>query len=244
MRRQAPLTTFSVEFGYEVWDEPANTDIDVYTLNLAGHYVSRGGFGGYFILPITFLDLQLGVFEDSDTAIGNIELGFLYNKWFRQTALVFNAGIGLGTAQDDGASAYQFFGSFTRLTDVALHTIDSTWLRIGLSPMGRSGKLLWRADVGIDLALDEPETNEISPILHINIGGGIDLGSAQLVAELVNVVTDDEANDDSGSTVTLGARFSSGNLRPGIGLLLPIDFDNVDLEMALLASLAVRVPSL
>jgi hypothetical protein len=152
--------------------------------------------------------------------------------------------VALPTAQDDGASAFQFFGSFTRMSDIALHVTSSTWARLGFSPMGRSGRLLWRADIGIDLALDEDNAVEYSPILHLNVGGGIDLGSTQLLLELVNVYADpDDNSDDSASTLTLGARFSSGDLRPGFGVLLPIDFEGAeDYEMAILASLAVRMP--
>jgi len=244
MDRHTPLTTLSFELGYEVWDEPANTDINVLSLNIAGHFVGNRGVGGYFVLPLTYLDLQIGPLEDSAMAIGNVEVGGIYTKFFGRTALVFHGGIGLPTAQDDDAAASQYLGTFTRLSDAPLRVIDSTWLRLGISPMGRAGSLLWRADAGLDLALDE-DSSELSPIFHVNVGGGFDLGSAQLIAELVNVFTDDDAGDDDGSTITLGARFSSGNLRPGIGLLFPIDFDGAeDFEWALLGSLAVRLPSM
>lgn len=243
MGRHTPRTTLSFELGYEVWDEPANTDINVLSLNIAGHLVGRRGVGGYFVLPLTYLDLQVGPFEDSDMAIGNIEVGALYTKFIGSTALIFHGGIALPTAQDEEASAFQFYGAFTRLADAPLRVIDSTWLRTGISPMGRAGSFLWRADAGLDLALDE-DSSDLSPIFHINVGGGIDLGSAQLLAELVNVFSDDDTGDDDASTFTLGARFASGNLRPGVGLLFPIDFDGVDFEWALLGSLAVRIPSL
>ena len=245
MDRHTPLSTVSVEFGFESWDEPANTDIDVYTINIAGQFVNRRGMGVYFVAPLTYLNLKLGPFEDSDLAIGNVEVGGLFTKFLGRTALVFHAGVGLPTAQDDGASAYQFFGSYTRFGDAALHVTNSTWLRFGFSPMGRSGNFLWRADVGLDVAADEDNAVEISPIFHINVGGGVDLGGAQQLAELVNVVADPEDNsDESASSVTLGARFTSGNLRPGIGLLLPIDVDIADnFDFAVLGSLAIRVPS-
>jgi hypothetical protein len=247
MDRLTPISTFSAEFAYESWDDPAALDVNVWTLNVAGHYVSRRGAGGYFVLPMTYLDLQLGVLEDSDLAIGNLEIGGLYTKFFAQTALMFHAGLALPTAQDDGASAYQLFGAFTRLSDAALHVTNSMWLRLGMSPMGRSGNFLWRADIGADLALDEDNAVEVSPIFYLNIGGGFDLGKALLLVELVNVKTDPEDNsDDDASHLTVGVRFTSGDLRPGIGMLLPIGFEGVadEYEFAILASLAVRVPEL
>lgn len=242
MGRHTPLTTLSFELGYEVWDEPGNSDITVIPINIAGHFVSNRGVGGYFVLPLTYLDLENVLFQDSGMAIGNVEVGGLFTKFFGHTAMVFHAGVALPTAQDDDIAAAQGLGSFTRLSDVPLRTLDSTWLRLGVSPMGRAGNFLWRADAGIDLALDE-DSSDYSPIFHLNVGGGFDLGAAQLLAELVNVFTDDDAADDDGSTFSIGARFLSGNLRPGVGLLFPIDLDGFDdFEWALLGSLAVRLP--
>ena len=60
----------------------------------------------------------------------------------------------------------------------------------------------------------------------------------------MNVFADPEDDsDDTASTLSFGARFTSGDLRPGVGILLPVDFDFAqDFEWALLASLAFRVP--
>ena len=240
--RHTPVTTFSFELGYEVWEDEDLTEIDVYTLKLAGHWVTRSGVGGYVVLPMTYVDVQTALFEDSELALGNVEAGALYAKWFGRTAVVFHGGLALPTAQDEGAAGLQLFGAFTRLPDLPLHAIDSTWLRLGVSPMGRSGKLVWRADFLLDLALDE-DAVELSPIFHLAVGGGVDLGGVQLLAELANAFADPEDNtDDSATTFTFGARFDAGDLQPGVGLLLPLDFDGAEAyEWALLASLAVRV---
>jgi hypothetical protein len=244
MDRHTPLTTLSFDLGYEVYDEPANTDINVMSLNIAGQFISRTGVGAYFALPLTYLDYDTPLVEDSEMALGNIELGGIYTKFFSRAALVVHAGIALPTAQDEDLAGLQAAGAFTRLSDLPHRVVNSTWLRLGISPMGRSGSFLWRADAGIDLALDEDST-DISPIFHVNVGGGVDLGAVQLLGELVNVFTDDEAGDDDASTVSIGARFTSGNLRPGLALLFPIDLDAApDFEWALLGSLAVRLPSL
>lgn len=244
MDRHTPLTTLAFDLGYEVYDEPANTDINVMSLNIGGQFVSRSGAGAYFTLPLTYLDYDTPAFDDSEMAIGNIEVGGLFTKFFSRAALVVHAGVALPTAQDEDLASVQVVGSFTRLSDLPQRVIQSTWLRLGISPMGRSGSLLWRADAGLDLALDE-DSSDISPIFHVNVGGGVDLGSVQILGELVNVFTDDEAGDDDASTVSVGARFTSGNLRPGLALLFPIDLDAApDFEWALLGSLAVRLPSI
>lgn len=243
MDRHTPVTTLSFELGYEVWEENNVVELEATTLRLAGHFVSRSGAGAYGVLPMTFVSVTTPLDEDSELALGNVEAGGMYAKWFGRTALVFHAGIALPTAQDEGAAGAQFIGAFTRLGDIPQHVIDSTWLRLGISPMGRARNLFWRVDIGLDLALDEDNAPEYSPIFHLNAGGGVDLGAAQLVAELVNVFADPEDNsDDSASTFAFGARFNAGTLRPGVGLMLPMDFDGADdFEWALLGSLAVRV---
>jgi hypothetical protein len=109
--------------------------------------------------------------------------------------------------------------------------------------MGRSGILFWRADIGIDLALQEDGPFEYSPVFRINVGGGLDLGSAHLQAEFVTDIVDTGADDEVSSTFALGARFLSGNLRTGVALLLPIDFQGqiFDPDFAIALSLAARL---
>ena len=97
------------------------------------------------------------------------------------------------------------------------------------------------------LMLAANDAGEIAPIFRINVGGGVDLGGAQLLAELVTDVIDSNGGDDSASTFTLGARFASGNLRPGVGLLFPIGFENQNngfhdyIDFALILSLSIHV---
>ncbi|MBA3819710.1 MAG: hypothetical protein H0X17_12510 [Deltaproteobacteria bacterium] len=245
MDRLTPRSTVSADLGYEVWDEPDGTEIDVMSLNLAGHFVNDGGVGAYVTIPLSYLSLALPpLFDETDLALGNIEAGALLARVYGgSTALVFHAGVALPTASDGGAADFQGYAAFTRFGDLVHRVPNSTWVRFGLSPMGRSGSLFWRADVGLDLALDDDNAVEISPVLHLNVGGGIDLGSAVLIGELVNVIVDpDNDSDDSAATFTFGARFESGNLHPGIGLLLPIDLDAFEnFEFALVASLAVHI---
>ncbi|MDB4960460.1 MAG: hypothetical protein JWP01_459 [Myxococcales bacterium] len=247
MDRHTPDTTFGIDVGYEVWDEPPGyRDITVFGLNIGGHYMTPGGLGGYLNVPLSYVSLDIPpLVNDSELALGNVEAGIAYAKRFRgNTALVLHAGVALPTADDDGAGAFQAYASVPRYGDLVQRWPNSTWLRFGLSPMGRSGVLFWRADVGLDLALDDDNANEISPAFHVNVGGGVDLGAAQLLGELVTNVID-TSGDDSASTFALGARFVSGNLRPGLALMFPVGFDDTNdaLEFALVLSLAVHAAS-
>jgi hypothetical protein len=208
--------------------------------------VTLGGLGGYLAIPLTHLDFEVPfLLDDRELALGNIELGGMWAQSFGQTDLVLHGGIALPTADDDGVGAFQAYGSVPRYGDLVQRVPDSTWLRLGASPMGRSGALFWRFDVGLDLAIDDDTNAEISPVVHLNVGGGFDLGTAQLLVELVNVFIDPAQDnvDRSSSTLTLGARFDAGTVKPGVGLLLPLGFDQDDLvddlEMALIVSLAI-----
>lgn len=246
MDHHTPVSTLAVDFAYVVYEEPANVDVTVMGFTLSGQYVTPQGFGGYLSLPLSYLDapdLDPLFGDDSELALGNLEIGGLWSKYLTaHAAIVLHGGFVLPTAADDGIAAFQSLASSPRYGNLVQRVPDSSWFRIGVSPMGRAGKLFWRADVGLDLALEE-DRSDLSPIFRINVGGGIDLGGAHLLVELVTNVFDDENADDSASTLAIGARFLSGNLRPGFGLLLPIDFGGLLLEpdFAITASLAARL---
>lgn len=251
MDRFTPRTTVGIDFGYEVWDEGNDQDITVIGMSVGGHVVNAAGLGGYVTVPLSYIDVRYGippfVIDDSDLALGNIEVGGIFTKWLGpSTALVMHGGVALPTASEEGASALQIFASVPRYGDLVHRVIDTTWLRLGVSPMGRSGMFLWRADLGLDLELDDDDgAASISPVFRLNVGGGIDLGSAQILGELVtNIIdSDDDNGDESASTFTLGARFLAGSVRPGVGLLFPVDFDDpfIDqLDFAVVLSLAIH----
>jgi hypothetical protein len=246
MDRHTPVSTLNVDFGYVAYEEPPNTDVTVMGFTLSGQYVNPQGLGGYLSLPLSYLrgeNVLLGLLDDSELAIGNLELGGLWSKYLTaHAAIVLHAGFALPTAADEGIARFQALASSPRYGDLVQRVPRSTWFRLGFSPMGRAGKLFWRADVGLDLALDE-DASDLSPIFRINVGGGVDLGSAHLLLELVTNVFDDGSADESASMLALGVRFLSGNLRPGFGLLVPIDFGGLLFEpdFAITASLAVRL---
>jgi hypothetical protein len=247
MDHHTPVSTLDIDFAYVAYDEPPNTDYTVMGITIGGQYVTPQGFGGYLSIPLSYLsyDATTGPLEisDNELAIGNVEVGGLYSKFFdRNAAIVLHGDIALPTASDDDLGIAQVLASSPRYGDLVHRITNSTWLRLGASPMGRAaGKLFWRADLGIDLALDEDNTPTLSPVFRVSVGGGIDLTTVHLLAELVTVVVDNDSDDESASTFALGARFISGKLRPGIALILPIGFDNTDINFALSVSLAARL---
>jgi hypothetical protein len=248
MDHHTPLSTLDADFAYVAYDEPRDVDVTAIGITIAGQYVTSRGVGGYLSIPMSYLDANGPLLiNDSALALGNLEIGGLWSTFLgSETALLFHAGLALPTASDNEIAAYQALASAPRWGDFVERVTSSTWLRLGFSPMGRvGGKLFWRADVGIDLALNEDNPVTYSPVLRVNVGGGIDLGTAHLLAELVTNVldTNPDANDNTSSTLAIGARFVSGNLRPGIGIILPIDFNAqiLDPDFAITLSLAARL---
>lgn len=251
MDRLTPVTTLSFDIGYEVWDQAGNTDVNVIGIQAGGHFVDqRTGFGGYANLPLSYVEVNGNFFgfdlNRSDLMLGNLEAGGMFTKWLSSATLVFHGGIAFPTANDSSQLAgLQDLANSPRYGDFVLRDPNTTWLRLGVSPMGRSGNFLWRADLGIDLALndDNPDAFQYSPVMHLSLGAGIDLGSAVLLGELVNLLLDNPQGDDSSSTLSLGARFGTGKLAPGVSLILPLGFDgDSDFErFAIAASLSARL---
>ncbi len=248
--RLTPVTTVGFGLGYEIWDGDTPGDPTILGFDVSAHVVSDAGAGGYVVLPLSYLsyaDTVIGplVIEgESEVALGNIEVGGLYvSPLGRRADLIVHGGLALPTADDDGVGAFQALASVPRYGELAQRIPNATWLRLGVSPMGRGGPVFWRVDVGLDLMLDDGDgmAADISPIFRVNLAGGIDLGKADLSAELVTNITDpeDPDADESASTFTLGVRFQGESVQPGFAIVVPVGFDDLadNLELALAFSL-------
>lgn len=237
MNSLTPVSTFGLEIGVPIWDpDDENTSLTTVGINLHGHYVDQGtGLGGYLTLPLSYVSYHVDVpiiddIDDSEFSLGNIEIGGMYAKHLRQLSLVAHVGVALPTNSADhdtaaDAGTYSFLASAPRYTDLVHRIYDSTWLRMGISPMGRHGKLFWRADLGVDVALDDDNMDSASPAYYFNVGGGVDLGAASVQVELDTLVTDTDG-DDTNTVLAIGARFNGGKVRPGVALLVPLGWDN------------------
>ena len=113
------------------------------------------------------------------------------------------------------------------MADLVDRIPETTWLRLGFSPMGRQGKLFWRGDVGIDIALDDDSSDSFSPAYYFNVGGGVDLGQVALQVEIDTLVTDSDG-DDTNSVFAFGARFLSGKFRPGLSMFFPLGWEDTN----------------
>ncbi len=222
--RQSSHSTFGVDMGITTIDD---VDAEFARIDLHGQYVLPEGYGVYGNLPMTtaFIDD-----EDNETAIGNLELGGMYNIRVRPDMnLNLHAGLLLPTADDDFAGVFtNVFGSFGRITDLATSAPESTWLRVGVSPTLRSGNLFARADLGFDVAVDSPESSDTNTLLRANVGAGIDLGQVAVMGEVVTLGNLDADDDDEQfiHTGAVTARFDAGNdIAPSISISTPLDDD-------------------
>lgn len=222
-----------------------NDDLTLLRFQLGGRYVDpRSKLGAYINLPISYASGN----DESLTGIGNLELGgiMLPKIGDGSTALALHAGVTLPTGSDGDEAFANAFSSIARPQDVFLAIPEGMSLRLGASPMFRNGNLFGRIDVGVDLNLNNGEGNEADPVIHVNAGLGVDLGSAALMGELSNVYVssdnDADFSDKLLNVFALSARFSTGNAMPYVSLLIPLDDNTTSaLDLAITAGLEARL---
>ena len=232
--RQDEESRFGGELSYLILDD--SIDATALRIDLHGQYVTSSGMGFYGMFPISYLSGE----GESFTGVGNLEVGGLYlprmaNPSFK---LAIKAGLTLPTAPDDNDAFANLATIGARPNDLALVIPKGLSLRIGASPMLRSGQFFGRLDGGIDINLDAAGDNTVDPLIHLNVGVGFDFGSASITGELVNVFsTDDDISDDSVNVIALGVRGVAGSVRPYAGVSVPLDNDDFASDAAITAGI-------
>jgi hypothetical protein len=217
------------EMSYMFANTTGTTSVTAMRFDGHGQYVDPvSGFGGYLQLPISYVSGG----GQSDTGVGDLEVGgiFVPRLSTRNTALVLHAGLTLPTGStSNGGEGANLVGTFTRLDDFYDAIPKGVSLRIGVSPIVRSGNVFARLDLGFDSNISA--TTNVESVLRINAGGGVDLGNVAVMAELVNLHSN--RNTNGGSTgdqwineAAVSARFRSGNVQPYLALVLPLDHDS------------------
>ncbi len=228
-------------------DEGLADDVTILRFQLGGRYVDQASrLGGYLNLPITYASGD----GESLTGIGNLEIGGLMLPKIGDgsMALVLHAGITLPIGSDGEDAFANLFGAVARPQDIYLALPEATTLRIGASPMWRSGNVFGRVDLGLDYNIDVGNTSEeADPLVHINAGIGVDLGTAAVMGELSNVYIfsdddDDDFSDRMINVFALSARFSTGKAMPYVSLTIPIDGDSREaIDLAFTAGVEARL---
>lgn len=128
------------------------------------------GIGGYVMLPFS---ASTGG-GDTDLALGDLELGAVWDVPFPYLNLTLRAGVGAPTASPDAQKQSTLgIGSWTRLSDLALTIPDVVSTRFSGAIRLPAGLLSARADVGVDLLIPIGEGTNVSDfdsIFRINIG--------------------------------------------------------------------------
>lgn len=195
-----------------------------YRFDLHGQAVNRRGFGLYGQAPIT-----VASGEEGATVLGDLELGGLWvTPQDPMFSFVLRLGVALPTASDDPGPPSDFLanraGVIARLTDIALIVPDTTWLRLGVSPVFRGELVFLRADLGLDFPLHEG-SGDPAPLIRANLGVGVDPGAWAFTAELASIANTGFLDPDNEflHTAALAARYIGGSIQPSIALGLPLD---------------------
>jgi hypothetical protein len=193
-----------------------------------GQYVTHSGFGVYGAFPFAHSfgneDDNPDTLPNPATAIGNLELGGLFVITNNpRLSWVFRLGVALPTASDDRDGFATNSLASWRITDFAL-AVPEWYVRFGVSPLIHVNHVFFRADLGLDIGLDDDDSNA-PELLRFNVGGGIDLGVVALSLELANIYNlDDFAEDDDwANTLAFTVRFMGEQLQPFLSLGTPID---------------------
>lgn len=147
-------------------------------LGVHGQWMNARGYGGYASLPL----LRVETDDYAQSALGSLELGLVSGRGRGTLRNVVRVGMVVPTAQSPflpggGVAAW---GTLVRPSDYATG-VSGTWLRLSTSPMLASGRWLARADVGVDVALDD--ASDFREIGRANLGVAAVLGKHQLGVE-------------------------------------------------------------
>jgi hypothetical protein len=224
MDRQARGTAVGVQVGYH---ELADDELDQLTatrLEIYGHHQLAGkpfGLYGQLAMSRIFID-------DADDAsgMGNLELGGYWMIARPGMDLALRAGVSLPTADDDLEGFLSNALTMTeRLVDFANMVPDTTLLRLSASPILQRGAMFFRADLGLDIPIEDDVIEDV--LFHANVGVGLRAGDVALTGELVTVgnLTSDDGDLDERtiSTAAISARANLGKVDPYASVIVPLD---------------------
>ena len=242
------ISRVGLDFGAAFVDDSASNADAAMRFDFFAQLVSRRGAGIYASLPLA----RSVTDGDDETATGNFDVGGLYVVESPTLSLVFRAGVALPTADEDASGfTTNFLASWTRLTDIAQAIPNMTYLRLGFSPLFHANRLFLRADVGVDVGIDEGDDAtglEPNTLFRFNVAGGIDFGRVALMAEVVNLATTedfdeiDSAEEDFIHTFAVTARFMGRQVQPYLTFGTPVDnFGRDQIDFFLGAGLQVRL---
>lgn len=210
----------------------SESDVTLLRIDLHGHYVDpKTGFGGYAQVPIAtyFGD------GESGSAFGNLEIGGIFVPKLKspEVGVVLHAGITLptGPSPNDEDGIVGAVAGYLRPADLYQVIPRSATLRLGASPMVRSGKVFGRVDLGLDVNLyiddgDSEFSQDVDSAAHFAVGGGLDLGGAAVMGEL-SVLRIFEDDAESLVVGAVSVRGTGPKIQPYGALSIPLSPDDL-----------------
>ncbi len=186
-----------------------------------------GPAGVYVGLPIYSVFPEQG---DSDTALGNLELGGIYHAGFGVMGLTVRLGVVVPTSPpvDSGGHINRSLASHARLTDIVQTLPDAITIRLGVSPqVDAFGFLFARADVGVDIVVST-EDRDTKTLFRGNVAVGAGVGIFKVALELVNlgdVGSNSKADisDQFHHQLAMTLSFTPPIVHPFISFITPLD---------------------
>ena len=221
MLRQDANSRLGGDITYFVLDGSA--DATVLRFDLHGHYVDpASGAGVYAQVPVTWFSEN----DNTETVLGGVEVGGIYIPKFNTPGfgMVLRGGITLPTVSDDDTALAGLVATYLRPIDLYAQIPKSSTLRLGASPMFRSGKFFARIDAGLDVNVYIDGSDTVDPGIVLDLGAGFDFGNAAIMGELSTLaITGD--NGESISSFALSVRGNAGAVQPYGALIIPMDSD-------------------
>ncbi len=205
-------------------------DISGLRFDLHGQYLTPNAMGVYVTVPMGHVSGG----GQSYSSVGDLEVGgiFIPQLTASNVKLVLHGGITLPTQSKDQTNALATaFTVYPRLTDIYLAVPEGLSLRLGVSPIVKSGQVFFRADLGFDANLSSTQNADVKNMVHANAGVGIDLGVASVMVESANVYVTGNNNpngafgDSWANTGAVSARFDGGSVYPYAAIVVGLDHD-------------------
>ncbi len=127
-------------------------------INAQFQYITPGNLGLYGSIPFGYA--SDGVFGNSISGIGNLELGGLYVIRNRDLDMYLRGGVALDTAGDEGSFAAPFSAILPRLADALPSGGNSSWLRAHGGLRNTNGSVRFGATAGVDIPIDDGNDSE------------------------------------------------------------------------------------
>jgi hypothetical protein len=163
----------------------------LFALKLHGQYVAPQGIGGYLSLPLVYASSD----GNSDTYVGNLELGGLYVLRRPDFDVYARAGATLELGGDEAAFVVPIVNLSPHPADAITTGLGTSWLRAGGGIRFTSGALVAGLSGGIDSALDSEGLDNL-----LNLTGVIGLvqpGFGLAVGLTLVQLLDDSDGDNS-----------------------------------------------